>query len=326
MMSLPHRTATLLAPLALCLSLLGGVPAPALAATGVTLNPDISVEGPVVRLGDLFAGLGDKASIPVARAPSVGNRVQLDARWLSAVAQRYGVAWRAATLLDQAVVERASQVITANQIEQKIKAALRKRGQSAELTVQLDNPTLSIRLPKEFDATVEVTGLSHDSASGRFVVQLSAPNRDRPFTQSTVSGRAVQMTDVPTLGRQVMPGEAIEAADIDWIQMPVEKIGRGVVLDISLLVGMTTRRPVRVGEPIRQRDLRQPVVVPKNSLVSIVYQTERMLLTAQGRALEDGALGNVVRIMNTKSNTVINAVVAAPGRVTVRGTTTAALN
>jgi len=321
-MSLSLRAAALLTSLALA----GGISAQGLAATAVTLNSDVTVQGPVVRLGDLFAGLDDKASTPVARSPNVGNQVQLDARWLSAVARRYGVAWRPATLLDHVVIERASQVITPNQIEAKIRDALQKRGQPADLTVQLDNPTLSIRLPEESEATVEVIGLSYDSASGRFVVQLAAPSRERPVAQSTVSGRAIQLAEVPTLGRQVMPGEAIQAADIAWIPMPVDRVGRGVVLDLDLLVGMTTRRPLRVGEPIRQHDLLHPVVVPKNSLVSIVYQTERMVLTAQGRALEDGALGRVVRIMNTKSNTVINAVVEATGRVSVQRTTTAALN
>ena len=32
-----------------------------------------------------------------------------------------------------------------------------------------------------------------------------------------------------------------------------------------------------------------------------------MVLTAQGRSLEDGALGSTIRVMNTKSNTIITA-------------------
>jgi flagella basal body P-ring formation protein FlgA len=43
-----------------------------------------------------------------------------------------------------------------------------------------------------------------------------------------------------------------------------------------------------------------------------------MRLTAQGRALQDGAKGEVVRVVNTKSNTTVSGVVVADGKVTVQ--------
>ena len=58
-----------------------------------------------------------------------------------------------------------------------------------------------------------------------------------------------------------------------------------------------------------------PIMVAKNSLVTVRLQNERMQLTVQGRALEDGAEGDVVRVMNTSSNTVVSAVVVDSGVV-----------
>jgi flagella basal body P-ring formation protein FlgA len=42
-----------------------------------------------------------------------------------------------------------------------------------------------------------------------------------------------------------------------------------------------------------------------------------MRLTAQGRALQDGAAGEVIRVVNTKSNTTVTGVVVADGTVSV---------
>ncbi len=42
-----------------------------------------------------------------------------------------------------------------------------------------------------------------------------------------------------------------------------------------------------------------------------------MTLTAQGRALEDGGAGDTVRVVNTQSNTVVQAVVTGANRVSV---------
>ena len=99
-----------------------------------------------------------------------------------------------------------------------------------------------------------------------------------------------------------------------------------MVLDAQSVIGKGPRRPIGLDQPIRSGDLREPVTVKKNSLVTISLRTERMVLTAQGRALEDGATGNVIRVMNTKSNTVINAVVAESGLVEVQPAAGAASN
>src|SRR3546814_18870720 len=83
------------------------------------------------------------------------------------------------------------------------------------------------------------------------------------------------------------------------------------------LIGMTPRRPIRAQQVIRSTELQTPVMVAKNSLVVIRLNTDRMQLTVQGRALEDGAAGDVVRVMNTQSNAAISAVVVDSGAVAV---------
>ncbi len=57
--------------------------------------------------------------------------------------------------------------------------------------------------------------------------------------------------------------------------------------------------------------------MPRRGLVTILYRHPRMTLTAKGRAMEDGSDGEVIRIANTKSNTVIEAVVVGAHTVAV---------
>ena len=57
--------------------------------------------------------------------------------------------------------------------------------------------------------------------------------------------------------------------------------------------------------------------MPKRSLVTILYEVPRMTLTAKGRALEDGSNGEVIRVANTQSNTVVDALVVGPHTVVV---------
>jgi len=283
----------------------------------VMLNNHVVVEDRLVRLGDLFTGLDAAGATPIARAPEPGNRAEVDARWLAAVAKAYGLPWRPSSPFDRAIIERASQVIDGARIEQSVRDALRDQGLGEKMSLVLDNPAQRLHLSTDVTPSLTVAGLSFDRVSGRFSAQILAPAEGTPQARAIVTGRVVEMAEVPVLRRRVSPGEVIRDADIEWISLRSDRLGRDAVIDPVNLVGKSPRRPIRAGEPLRSGDLRDPILVPKNSLVTIRLETPRMVLTAQGRSLEAGAKGDAIRVMNTKSSKVINAVVSEPGIVVV---------
>ncbi len=283
----------------------------------VLLKATVVVDGPVVHLGDLFDGLGANGATPVARAPAPGTQIRVNARWLSAVARAYGVAWRPVSRLDGSVIERASTVIETQRIERATIDALRQRGISGRLSLVLDNPVTRIHLPTDAESSLLVAGLSHNPETGRFTAHLVAPAEGVPLARLTISGLAVEMIEVPVLRRRMLPGEVIREGDVTWRDTRADRIARDIVLDPINMVGKSPRRPIRAEQPLRGSELRQPVLVPRNSLVTIRLQTARMVLTARGRAMEPGAKGDVIRVVNTKSNQIISASVTAPGTVEV---------
>ena len=283
----------------------------------IILRHQITVDGPTVLLGDLFDGLGRLAATPVARAPAPGRRVQVDARWLAAVAKAYALPWRPSSHLERTVIERASVTIEAGAIEDQLRAALAGRGVGATASIRLDNVGQRLHLPTDATPTVAVSSLSHDAKTGRFVAHVVAPAEGAPVVRATVTGRAVEMIEIPVLRRRMTPGDVIARDDIDWIRVRADRIGRATVSEAAKLVGMSPRRPIRPGELVQSGNLQAPVVVAKRSLVTIRLETDRMILTAQGRALENGALGDVIRVANTQSSQVIHAAVTGSGTVRV---------
>ncbi len=283
----------------------------------VLLKTKVVVEGPVLHLGDLFEGLGEKDAIPVARAPAPGKRIQIDARWLAAVAQAYGVPWRPSSRLDGAVIERASVVIETRQLEGAALDALRQRGVGGRVSLVLDNPAMRLHLPSDVAPTLLIAGLSHNPETGRFTAHFVAPAQGTPMARATLSGRAIEMIEVPALRRRMVPGEVIHERDIEWLGLRADRIARNAVRDVANLVGKSPRRPIRAGAAVLGNQLREPILVPKNSLVTIRLQTARMILTVQGRAMEPGAMGNVIRVMNTNTSKIISASVTDSGAVEV---------
>ena len=51
----------------------------------------------------------------------------------------------------------------------------------------------------------------------------------------------------------------------------------------------------------------------RGSLVTMKIETPFMTVTAQGKAQQDGAEGEIVRVINTQSNRVVEGTVTGPG-------------
>ncbi len=295
-------------------------------ADPLRLNTAVLVEDAVVRLGDLFEGLGEQGTTAIAKSPAPGSRVRMDARWLQSLARVYALPWRPESAFDSVTIERASLVIDGNRIEALLIPAFAERGVDGEVSLLLDNPAVRLHLPVDSDPTLALTALALDPASGRFTAHIVAPAEGPAVVRAGVTGRIIRMTQVPVLTRRMASDTVIGPEDIDWITLRADRVGRNVITEAEALIGKSPRRTIRAGQAVRAGDLRQPVVVAKNSLVTIRLTTPRMVLSVQGRALEDGEAADVIRVMNTQSNTVISAVVVDPSLVEVMQTALSAAN
>ncbi len=304
--------------------LAGVVPAPAGAAPmlDARIAPRASavVDAATVRLGDLFEGLGPElAERPVTTAPAPGRRASFDAPALARLAAAHGIAWRPTGGADRVEVVRASHEIGAAEIADALKLAAMDAGAPDTIDVSLDNRSLTLHLPADAERSFAFENVRWDAARNRLQADLvaPAPGAGPAILRQAVGARAVDVLEVPVLTRRIAPGEIIVDADIAWMTVARDRLGADAVTDLAALVGHTPRRAVAPNQPVRTRDIRTPVVVAKGGFVTIALKTSSMALTAQGRALEDGGLGEVIRVVNTASGRMVEATVAGNGLVTV---------
>lgn len=315
----------LLRTFALIATLLAAVGAEAIAAPQLPEQPvlqrdTVMVSGEMVRLGDLFQGVGDKADTPVAYAPAPGRRAIFDARWLYRVAQGYGLDWRPASLHEQVTVERESTVIGQDEIEHYVLDALAAEGvNTGQAKVRLSNRMLRLHLPADAAPDLAVEDITYDARRGRFTAVLAVYAEGADDRRIRITGQLQEMVDVPVLARAVAPGDVIGADDIRWIAQRSRGLQRNIVTSADDLVGLTSKRRLRAGVPVSAADVHPPVVVGKGDLVTIVYETARMQLTARGQAMENGSRGQSIRVANLQSRQIVEATVRGPGTVVVGG-------
>jgi flagella basal body P-ring formation protein FlgA len=114
-------------------------------------------------------------------------------------------------------------------------------------------------------------------------------------------------------------GETIVDSDLTTTTVDGSALMAGIVTRMDSLSGMQARRLLRAGEPLRDADVRRPVIVGKGQTVTMVFSAPGVELTAMGRAMSEGGLGDTVTVQNPASYRMISATVTAPGTVRAIG-------
>ncbi|HEY4135712.1 MAG TPA: flagellar basal body P-ring formation chaperone FlgA [Alphaproteobacteria bacterium] len=278
---------------------------PVLLAT-TPMNERVVVRAPMVTLGDLFAGLKDRTDEAVAPAPAPGSQAVYDLQRLADVARSHSVAWQPRTWSDRVVVERASRTVGQADIEDALRKALQRRGLNGRADIEMTSKSPQIQLAADAPGAIQISQLDYEERSGRFTATLAVDDVRQP-----VSGRAFAMAEVPVLNRRVTTGEVLRNEDIEWTTVRADQVNRQTITDTAQLVGREAKRGLNAGQAVRLADLRSPLAVLKNGIVTMMLQTPRMQLTSKGKAMEDASVGDTVHVMNSQSKTVVEGVVTS---------------
>ena len=103
---------------------------------------------------------------------------------------------------------------------------------------------------------------------------------------------------VLVLAHDVARGDKLIEDDLAWAD-PAEARNPRALADISLALGLETKRALKTGQAVLAMDLKQPSLVHKGEPVKLVYAATGLVLTVQGVAQADAAKGENVRVLNT---------------------------
>jgi flagella basal body P-ring formation protein FlgA len=274
------------------------------------------IEGEFVRLSDLFDGVANDRA--VLRAPAPGRRVSIEVTQLIDIARANNLAWRPQTRFDRVLIERVGRTLDQNDILPVLRKALVLEGVRASDEIDLGSRIVTISLPLDAPTDIEVRHVQVDRAQGRFTATVVAGGAHQGAQRLTLHGRVFATARLPVLRRSINAGETVRANDVEFAHVREDAGRRDVISDPQRLVGQTARVRLREREPVRESDVRAPTLVTRGAGVTIVLQTGNLQLSAQGRATEDGARGDAIRVVNLQSNRTVEAVVVGPDTVAVQ--------
>jgi flagellar basal body P-ring formation protein FlgA len=298
-----------------------GSPQPCWADATVVLRGESEVRRMAVRLSDVFNGIPSSIDEDIAQAPSPGKQVIYDINVLTRLANKYHLDWKPQSLADHVVITTACTHITIESIRDAVIKKMRADNadtvkKDSEIDVVLDNHALEIDLPADQTPDFTLNNFDYDASSRHFRADIFAETLGGPYTVP-VTGRVMIKQKVPVLAKRLSSGTILSASDIDWVSIDEEHVNASVITDSHQLVGRELRRDLAEGEMFRTHDIIQARFVTRGSIVTMSIETPVMQVTAQGRALQDGTEGEVVRLINTQSNRVVEGTVTGPQTVLI---------
>ncbi|MEI8396167.1 MAG: flagellar basal body P-ring formation chaperone FlgA [Rhodospirillaceae bacterium] len=289
-----------------------------LAATGADaarLRPSAVVTGERIHVGDLFEGAGE-ADRPVAPAPAPGQSVRFDAGYLARIAAAYHIDWTPRSD-SRITVSRANRTIGMEELRGPVTGALARRALGGRLQVDFDNPGLQVIVPAGSSPVVTVENIYFNPSQPHFSTDVLIGAGGPSPQRITITGQATLFMEIPVLIRRLNPGDVITRADIGWVEFNANQLVGEIAASETDLIDRTPRRGLAVNSPISLRDIQTQRLIARNQLVTMVLQTPTMLLTTQGKATQDGAKGEVIRVVNIQSNRTVDAIVSGPGKVSI---------
>lgn len=278
-------------------------------ARALGLKENSMVNDNTIKLGDIFYGLERDEDRVLGAAPRPGQDMTLNAKTLLRIALALDLPWRPSGAQDQVVLRRAATIIERQAIEDSIMASLIDNGVVGDFGVTIPPEYNQIILPADAPAQLEISHLEMDSTKKRFTARISAPSLSNPIQKFEISGTIQPMISIPVLKENIANGRVIQADDIEFTQIKENDFSKDTIADAQSLIGMTARRLLVAGRPVRSSETSAPQLIARGELVTVSLNDGILNLTTQAKALENGSKGDVIRVVNTSSNQSIQAIV-----------------
>jgi len=171
-------------------------------------------------------------------------------------------------------------------------------------------------LPNDFDSFLVVPQRSSKGGEALTLIVEFSKN-GRIINRMSVNCKVEMFAQVVVAKERIARGTAISQ---DMVEMEKKRIDSPIFelcTQIATTVGQVAERNIFPGKAILKSNLSRAMDVKAGDLVMIVAASESIKLTARGIAKKDGTIGEMIPVVNVRSNKKLYAKVVDGGTVEV---------
>jgi flagella basal body P-ring formation protein FlgA len=159
----------------------------------------------------------------------------------------------------------------------------------------------------EGELFIEIMPPRTDTFLGRITSMISIKVDGVEVRRARASAHIEVFMPVVAATRYIRKGEVIAEEDLVQRVMPISRLKGRYLDDPGKAVGKAARRTIRAGQVVSADLLREPVVMRRGQKVMILAASDCLVVKVPGEALENGGLGDTVKVRNIMSRRTVIA-------------------
>lgn len=181
--------------------------------------------------------------------------------------------------------------------------------------VVCDTPPRDFSLP---NSSVQVSaGEPRGLGAGLYLVPVQVMCEGAPPLTLNVRLRVSQWREVLVARRAIRTGEAINSDMVALQRIAFDSEDPDLLTDPAEVVGKVARRPIAIGQPVKQSAIDEPALIQRGQSVKLLVQLGGAVIETSAVALQDGKAGARIRVQVTDTRKTLLATVADAETVTV---------
>ncbi len=291
----------------------------------VTLLSEATVTGDTITLQDIAkVSSKDKTfaqllkNIPMGQPPWPGQTISIDTGQIRLRLKTAQVDPALVTIPEPSRVKvaRACQTVSGDQLADIVKSAVVAAWQSEdriECEVLQKPQDVVVRAGR-----LKLSPLVCAPRGGLFTVPVEIRVDNDQARRVSVSVRVKVFRPVVVTSQAVARDQMLTDADLKIEERELGGTTTDTMADVSAAVNLRTTRAIAAGGIVRKSDLDVIPIVRKNAPVNIVAVAGRVSVRSGGIALEDGQMGQLVKVKTDGTNQPITGKVIGDARIEIQ--------
>jgi flagella basal body P-ring formation protein FlgA len=165
------------------------------------------------------------------------------------------------------------------------------------------------------DIRMRVVSRGTPSDYRKMLVLVEAVLDGKPLRTFWIKADVRVHAQVAQMAKPVPYGRALQADDLHRVLCEIEDPRADYIRDCAEAVGMTAKRSLAPGDLLSRRWVAEVRLVRSGEIVRLLAQYGSISISVLARALQDGKLGDRIKVRNVDSDRALTVVVVGRGEV-----------
>ena len=154
---------------------------------------------------------------------------------------------------------------------------------------------------------ISVKPLYQTTPIGRFAIVLKVTRPEAKVEKETIRLYISKFADVVVAGERIKRFDNISLALVSIERKDITTLRHDPLVSLKSVTNMRARRNIAKNRVLTKADIELKPVVKSYSDVHIIYVSGLCRITAEGKALQDGQTGELIRVKNKSSGKIVFA-------------------